>query len=151
MTTRSPLSSRLALIAGGALLAILAAGLGLVYLLLPDHVSVDVHATKFLRPDDGYTWISPADSFDWSVQWTPGLPSPVFPNVMASLEPDKWRPAPGYGWANAEASNREVVWVSGRREPDFPHAAAGTQPGTWFLDPGYAFAAASVPWPRGSV
>ena len=35
-----------------------------------------------------------------SMVWTPGMPHPTAPNVVASAEKKQWAPAPGYQWLN---------------------------------------------------
>jgi hypothetical protein len=122
----------------GSLAVCLAGGiLALLIANVPPHVSIKPNGPSMLRPDPGYTWLAPNDSFDWQVRWTPGTHSPTLANVLAATEEGNWQPAPGYAWIDA-VTHKETEWVRNVREKEFPHVAAGYQPDTWIIDPGYA-------------
>lgn len=90
-----------------------------------------------LHPEPGYSWIND-DPDDPRVEWVPGARHPEQPNVVASTEPDQWRPAPGYDWAEAKGVNdMRVVWTPGKRHPDQEHVLAAEKPEEWTPEPGY--------------
>ena len=51
------------------------------------------------RPEPGYTWESEKQD-DMREKWTPGLPHPEHPNIVAADKEKHWLPAPGYKWVN---------------------------------------------------
>lgn len=92
-----------------------------------------------LNPEPGYSWIND-DPGDHRVEWVPSARHPQHPNVIASREPDQWRPAPGYDWAEAKGvDDMRVVWTPGRRHPDHEHVLAAEKEGDWQPEPGYAW------------
>jgi hypothetical protein len=104
---------------------------------IPAHVVLGEDG-KF-NPEPGYSWIND-DPNDHTVVWVPGAKHPEHPNVVASQEPDQWRPAPGYDWAEAKGvDDMRVVWIPGRPHPDHEHVLAADEEGHWQLEPGYAW------------
>ncbi|HEX6863928.1 MAG TPA: hypothetical protein VF414_13965 [Thermoanaerobaculia bacterium] len=92
-----------------------------------------------LNPEPGYSWIND-DPHDHRVVWVPGAKHPEHPNVVASREPDQWRPAAGYDWAEAKGvDDMRVVWKPGKRHPDHEHVLAAEKEGDWQPEPGYAW------------
>lgn len=90
-----------------------------------------------LNPEPGYSWIND-DPGDHRVEWVPGARHPQFPGVIASNEPDQWRPAPGYDWAEANGVNdMRVVWTPGKRHTDHEHVLAAEKLEEWHPEPGY--------------
>lgn len=104
---------------------------------LPPHVVMGPDG-KF-NPEPGYSWLND-DPNDYSVAWVPGAKHPEHPNVVASQEPDQWKPAAGYDWAEAKGvDDMRVVWQPGRPHPDHEHVLAAEEEGHWQLEPGYAW------------
>ncbi len=104
---------------------------------IPPHVVLGPDGK--LNPEPGYSWIND-DPNDHRVEWVPGAKHPEHPNVVASQEPDQWRPAPGYDWAEAKGvDDMRVVWTPGRRHPDHEHVLAAEKEGDWQPEPGYAW------------
>lgn len=104
---------------------------------IPPHVVLG-DAGK-LNPEPGYSWIND-DPSDLRVEWVPGARHPEHPNVVASREPDQWRPGAGYDWADAKGvDDMRVVWTPGRRHPDHEHVLAAEKEGDWQPEPGYAW------------
>lgn len=102
---------------------------------LPPHVVQG--ADGKLNPEPGYSWIND-DPNDHRVAWVPGAKHPEHLNVVASDEPDQWRPAPGYDWVEAKGVNdMEVVWTPGTRRPGHEHVVAAEKPGDWRPEAGY--------------
>ena len=92
-----------------------------------------------LNPEPGYSWIND-DPEDHRVEWVPGARHPEHPNVVASQEPDQWRPGPGYEWAEAKGvDDMRVVWTPGRRHPGHEHVLAAEKERDWQPEPGYAW------------
>lgn len=92
-----------------------------------------------LNPEPGYSWIND-DPGDHRVEWVPGAKHPQHPNVIASREPDQWRPAAGYDWAEAKGvDDMRVVWTPGKRHPEHEHVLAAEKEGDWQPEPGYAW------------
>lgn len=90
-------------------------------------------------PEPGYSWVN-EEQGDLRVEWVPGAKHPEHPNVVASSEPDQWRPAPGYDWVEAKGVNdMSVAWVPGRRHSDHEHVLAAEKEGEWHPEPGYAW------------
>ena len=90
-----------------------------------------------LHPEPGYSWVN-EDPDNLQVVWVPGAKHPEQPNVVASTEPDQWRPAAGYDWAEAKGVNdMRVLWRPGRRHPDHEHVLAAEKPEEWEPEPGY--------------
>lgn len=92
-----------------------------------------------LHPEPGYSWVNDEpDNLD--VVWVPGAKHPEQPNVVASTEPDQWRPAAGYDWAEAKGVNdMRVVWTPGKRHPDHEHVLAAEKAEEWTPEPGYTW------------
>jgi hypothetical protein len=104
---------------------------------LPPHVVLG--ADGKLNPEPGYIWIND-DPDDHRVEWVPGAKHPEQPNVVASSEPDQWRPAAGYDWVEAKGVNDlSVVWTPGKRHPDQEHVLAAEKEGDWQPEPGYTW------------
>lgn len=92
-----------------------------------------------LHPEPGYSWIND-DPDNLQVVWVPGAKHPEQPNVVASTEPDQWRPAAGYDWAEAKGVNdMRVVWTPGKRHPDYEHVLAAEKQEEWEPEPGYTW------------
>ena len=92
-----------------------------------------------LNPEPGYSWITDAPE-DHRVEWVPGAKHPEHPNVVASSEPDQWRPAPGYDWVEAKGvDDMRVVWTPGKRHPLEWYVLAADKEGDWRPDEGYAW------------
>ncbi|HVG09893.1 MAG TPA: hypothetical protein VNM67_19485 [Thermoanaerobaculia bacterium] len=92
-----------------------------------------------LNPEPGYSWINDAPD-DHRVQWVPDAKHPEHPNVVASSEPDQWRPAAGYDWVEAKGiDDMRVVWKPGRRHSGQEHVLAAEKEGDWQPEPGYAW------------
>jgi hypothetical protein len=137
---RIPWSRRGALrTAAGALLLVAL----VIWAKLPDHASI-ASTEPFLRPDEGYAFVDPYDSWNWDVQWVPRTPSTTRAHLIAAPEPDTWIPAPGYSWPSTETASPEPAWVPLKREPEFPHVAAGYAPDTWIPDPGYVLTGSAL-------
>jgi hypothetical protein len=90
-------------------------------------------------PEPGWSWVNEIQG-DLTVEWVPGAKHPEHPNVVASTEPDQWRPAPGYDWVEAKGVNdMSVAWVPGKRHPDHEHVLAAEKEGEWHPESGYAW------------
>ncbi|MPR34023.1 hypothetical protein [Salmonirosea aquatica] len=119
-----------------------------------------------VQPAPGYTWdiADPGiDDFHWmstpegvlpsppspemsethyfweknKVTWRPGMFHPEF-NVVAIEETGKWRPLPGYKFANDKNGDLNTVWQSGLLHPNFKVVSV-QQEGSWKPLPGYKF------------
>lgn len=91
------------------------------------------------HPEPGYSWVN-EEQGDLRVEWVPGAKHPELPHVVASSEPDQWRPAPGWDWAEAKGVNdMRVVWVPGKRHPEHEHVLAAEKPEEWHPEPGWAW------------
>lgn len=102
---------------------------------LPPHIVVGVDGSHY--PEAGYKWVN-NDPNDKSVVWSAGSKHPQHLNVLASTEPDQWRPAPGYDWKDASGVNdMRVVWTPGKRHPDFEHVIAVEKEGEWRPEEGW--------------
>jgi|SRR5689334_19550516 len=89
------------------------------------------------HPEPGYSWVND-DPDNLAVVWVPGVKHPEAPHVVASTEPDQWRPAAGYDWAEAKGVNdMRVVWTPGKRHPDHEHVLSADKPEDWTPEPGY--------------
>lgn len=107
----------------------------------PEPEQIPPHVVKGadgqLNPEPGYSWVN-NDPDDHRVEWVPGAKHPQFPGVVASNEPDQWRPAAGYDWAEAGGVNdMRVVWTPGKRHPDHEHVLAAEKLQEWHPEPGY--------------
>jgi hypothetical protein len=92
-----------------------------------------------LHPVPGNRWVNddPENLVDVLV---PGEKHPEHPNVVASNEPDQWRPAAGYDWAEAKGVNdMRVVWTPGKPHPDYEHVVAAEKQEEWTPAPGYSW------------
>ena len=58
--------------------------------------------------------------------------------VVAAEEEGKWRPAPGYQWADDPPQIANVQWTPGLKHPD-KNLVAGETEGDWVPAPGYAY------------
>lgn len=102
---------------------------------LPPHVVQG--ADGKLNPEPGYSWIND-DPGDHRVEWVPGARHPEHPDVVASNEPDQWRPAAGYDWVEAKGvDDMNVAWTPGKRHPDHEHVVAAEKVRDWQPEPGY--------------
>jgi hypothetical protein len=91
------------------------------------------------HPEPGYSWVNDEPN-NLEVVWVPGVKHPEQPDVVASTEPDQWRPAAGYDWAEAKGVNdMRVVWAPGKRHPDHEHVLAGEKAEEWEPEPGYTW------------
>lgn len=92
-----------------------------------------------LNPEPGYSWIND-DPMDHRVEWVPGARHPQHPNVVATSEPDQWRPAAGYDWIETKGvDDMRVAWKPGKRHPDHEHVLAAEKEGDWQPAPGYVW------------
>ena len=90
-----------------------------------------------LNPEPGYVWTNESPE-DYSVRWVPGTRHPEQPNVVATDEPDQWRPAAGYDWIEAKGvDDMRVAWKPGKPHPDQEHVRAAEKEGDWQPEPGY--------------
>jgi len=91
-------------------------------------------------PDPGYALVSPG-SHNLSVNWTPGLASTEWPNIVASEFQNRWLPADGYIWViNPPVSgDLRVRWDPGRASTKYPHLVAATTEGHWRPESGYVW------------
>jgi hypothetical protein len=102
---------------------------------LPPHIVVGADGGHY--PEPGYKWVN-ADPNDKRVVWSAGSEHPQHKHVLASNEPDQWRPAPGYDWTEASGVNdMRVVWTPGKRHPDQEHVIAVEKEGEWRPEQGW--------------
>jgi hypothetical protein len=102
---------------------------------IPPHVVQG--ADGKLNPEPGYSWIND-DPDDHRVEWVPGVRHPQQPNVVATSEPDQWRPAAGYDWVEEKGvDDLSAAWKPGKRHPDHEHVLAAEKEGDWQPEPGY--------------
>ena len=60
-------------------------------------------------PEDGYAWVTTADSEDHRVKWVPNMPSKSHPNVVTSDKEGLWRPEIGYKFVDPNDHQLRVV------------------------------------------
>ena len=102
---------------------------------LPPHIVVGADGAHY--PEPGYKWVDD-DPNNKQVVWMPGTEHPQHKNVIASNEPDQWRPGAGYDWAEASGVNdMRVVWTPGKRHPDHEHVMSVDKVGEWRPEKGW--------------
>lgn len=73
-------------------------------------------------------------------QWVAGQAHPVYPNVVATETPGRWRCRAGYTWmGDYKNGDLRTRWDPGRHHPDFQNVIASANERKWSAAPGYAF------------
>jgi hypothetical protein len=80
-----------------------------------------------------------------TASWVPGSKHPTISGLVAGESQGKWKPAPGYVWANPGGKEMNVSWKSDQKHPTTPHLYSGTSPGSWRPEVGYVWIAPITP------
>lgn len=89
------------------------------------------------HPELGYKWVND-DPDNLQVVWDAGARHPDQTGVIASEEPDQWKTAPGYAWAQADGVNdMSAVWTPGKPHGEYENVVAAEKQEEWSPAPGY--------------
>jgi len=77
--------------------------------------------------------------------WTPGLPHPSTPHIVAATNEQGWIPAEGYVWVDFPAS-MTVIWQPNQKNRQHAHVVSGDQEGQWVPEAGYRFINPKANW-----
>lgn len=102
---------------------------------LPPHIVRG--ADGQFHPEPGYGWVDD-DPDNLTVVWVPGMKHPDQTGVIASDEPDQWKTAPGYEWAQADGVNdMSALWKPGKPHEGYENVVAAEKQEEWSPAPGY--------------
>jgi hypothetical protein len=75
----------------------------------------------------------------WAGSWVPGHTHPKYPNVIATDQNGRYRPAAGYVWIYPDGPIGPVRWQPGAVHPDYDHVIAADREGYFVPETGYTW------------